>query len=90
MRSQTTTFTAAQLAGARALAESGDAQKTRTRARLSLRDLQRELRQRGVDVPTSNLSLWERGLVRPRGEEAVRWAELIGELGALVTSERSP
>lgn len=57
---------------ARAAARSGEARLNRESAGIRLHELACEL---GVSPTT--LSRWERGITRPTGELAIRWAELI-------------
>ncbi|MGZ5212351.1 MAG: helix-turn-helix domain-containing protein [Actinomycetota bacterium] len=61
-----------ELRWARRLAESGSARVLRQGAGLSLMEVARE-----IDVTPSAISRWERGLRRPHGEPALRWAALL-------------
>lgn len=63
------------LARARRLASSGDGQRIRTGADLSLSEVADAV---GVNITT--LWRWEHGERSPRGEPAARWARLLDEL----------
>ena len=69
------------IAAARRYAQSGTGLVIRKRARLSQREV-------GAAVGTSGQSIgnWETGVSAPRGEAAIRWAEL---LDSLVEQERT-
>lgn len=69
------------VAAARRYAQSGAGLAIRKRARLSQREV-------GAVVGTTGQSIgnWETGVSAPRGEAAIRWAEL---LDALVEQERA-
>jgi transcriptional regulator with XRE-family HTH domain len=63
------------LVAARRHASSGSGRAIRQRANLSMNEVCAAL---GVTVGA--LSRWENGLTVPRGEPAVRWADLLSEL----------
>lgn len=67
--------TAPTLALVRELAADGTARRIRIAARLSLYDIARDL---GVKAGT--VSRWETGKRTPRGEAALRWAQLLNEI----------
>lgn len=67
-----------RLAYARSLASTGEGQRLRRAADLSVREVAD-----GVGVTATTLSRWERGTHRPRGPAALRWA---GVLSALTTA----
>jgi transcriptional regulator with XRE-family HTH domain len=56
---------------------SGEAQRIRIDAGLSLREVAD-----AVNVSVSALHRWEAGDRRPRGDAAIRYAHLLGELSA--------
>lgn len=63
------------LADLRAQIASGAARETRIRARLSGAELARD-----IPVTPSVFRRWENGEVSPRGEKALRYAELLADL----------
>ncbi|GAA0719513.1 helix-turn-helix transcriptional regulator [Dactylosporangium roseum] len=63
------------LMAARQHAESGSGRTIRQRAKLSMNEVCG-----AIGVTVGALSRWENGLAVPRGEPAIRWAELLGEL----------
>jgi DNA-binding transcriptional regulator YiaG len=73
-----------KLATVRAWSQSGRARQIRETAGLSLREVAY-----AVDVSVSALFRWEAGDRRPRGEAALRYADLLGDLEA-AQREREP
>jgi DNA-binding XRE family transcriptional regulator len=71
----------AELSRLRALARSGDARRLRERAAIGLCEMAKVV---GVDPAT--LSRWERGVGRPRGRAASRWARELAQLGGAARS----
>lgn len=71
-----------RLAGVRAAAASGEARRLREAARLSIGEVAKAC---GVDQST--VWRWERGTRRPRGESALRYADLIDSLRAETPSD---
>ncbi len=65
---------------ARRLARDGTARSVRVQAGLSIYDVARDLR-----VAPGTISRWETGKRVPRGDVAVRYAELLGELMRVAT-----
>lgn len=72
-------ITAPAIAVARRLAANGTARQIRLAAGLSLYDVARD-----VGVRAGTVSRWETAQRVPRGEAAVRWAELLRDLAALM------
>ena len=66
---------------ARRLARDGTARLVRTEAGLSIYDVARD-----VHVAPGTISRWETGKRTPRGEAAVRYAQLLGELLEVVSA----
>lgn len=64
-----------ELALVRDLAKSGRAREIRHAAHLSLSEVAT-----AMEVSPSEVSRWERGLNSPRGELALRYGSLLGEL----------
>lgn len=64
-----------RLAAARRHAASGSGRRIRQQARLSLQEVADAI---GVGLAT--ISRWETGHRQPRGEAAIRWAELLTDL----------
>ena len=73
-------ITSPELAVVRQLAANGTARRLRKAAGLSLYDLARD-----VGVRAGTISRWETGDRVPRGEAALRYAHLLGELLDVVT-----
>lgn len=70
-----TTKAILSLVAARRHAQSGSGRAIRLRAHLSMNEICASI---GVSVGA--LSRWENGHTVPRGEPAIRWADLLGEL----------
>lgn len=73
-----------RLTRVRHLVATGDAERTRTRAGLSKREMAR-----AIDVSPSTIMRWERGDRRPRGDEALRYLALLDALSAPTTQATS-
>jgi DNA-binding transcriptional regulator YiaG len=71
-----------EISRVRLLAERGDARRIRESARLSLGELAAVL-----DVPAVNVGRWERGERAPRGEQALRYGDLLGRLAKAAGTE---
>ena len=64
-----------QLAKARAMARNGEAQAIRERNHLTISEVARE-----IEVSPSSVMRWEKGERSPRGDSAIRFAELMHKL----------
>lgn len=72
-----TTKAILSLVAARRHAQSGSGRAIRLRAALSMNEICA-----AIGVTIGALSRWENGLTVPRGEPAIRWADLLAELDA--------
>ncbi len=66
-----------RVARVRTLARNGTAQRIREDHHIHLREMAKV-----IGVQPSTLLRWETGVVRPRPDAALRWADALAELGA--------